>query len=95
VTGTHPGFTLNGIDVPLNPDPWTWAAFSLINTPIMKDFMGTLDGNGQAKATFMAAGPLPINAIGLVLYFDYLILEYPQAPPAVFASNPIYILIIP
>lgn len=95
VTGTYPGFTLNGIDVPLNLDAWTWTAFSLINTPIMQNFMATLDGNGQATATFLAPGPLPPETVGLAMYFDYILLANPGSTPAIFASHPLYVLFIP
>lgn len=92
VTGTWPGFSLSGIGIPLNPDAWTFAAFSLINSPFMTSFMGTLDMNGQAQALFDSLGPLPLEAVGLAMYFDYVVLENPGSLPAIFASHPLYIL---
>ena len=95
VTGTYPGFTWSGVHVPLNLDTWTWTAFSLINTAVMQNFMAALDANGQATAVFAALAPLPPEAVGLALYFDYVVLKNPGSPPVVFASHPLYVLFIP
>jgi hypothetical protein len=95
VTGSYPGFTLNDIDVPLNLDVWTFTAFGLINTPIMMNFMAALDGSGQGSATFFAPGSLPPEAVGLPMYFAYILLQSPGGTPAVFASHPMYILFVP
>jgi hypothetical protein len=95
VTGTWPGFALSGIDIPLNLDDWTWCAFSMINSPILKEFMSQLDGSGWAKAEVNTPGALLPEMIGLVLYFDYLVLEHAYSPPVKTASQPVYILYIP
>jgi hypothetical protein len=95
VTSTFPGFTLTGVDVPLNLDVWTWSAFSMINGPLMQNFMAALDGSGQATAKFFAPGPLPPEAIGLPMFFDYILLDNPGGPPALFASHPLYVLFVP
>ena len=43
VTGTYPGFTMNGLHIPLNLDALTWIVFSLVGTPVLVNFMGSLD----------------------------------------------------
>jgi hypothetical protein len=95
LSGTWPGFSQNGIAVPLNPDAWTWCALTLIHTPYMVDFMGQLDGAGYGKAMLMVPGSEVPDLLGLVLYFDYLVLEKPGGPPVKKASQPVYILMIP
>lgn len=95
LSGTWPGFTLSGVHVPLNLDGWTWIALTLANTPVMQQFMGTLDAQGNASATFHAPGPLPIESIGLVFWFTFVVTDNPGAPPVSFASNPLYVLVIP
>lgn len=94
-TGTWPGFLMNKVDVPLNPDPWTWTAIGLLNTPFMSNFMGQLDATGGAKAVFNVPGSEDPQLMGLVLYFDYLLLGSALGPPVKMASHPIHILFVP
>lgn len=94
VTGSYPGFDLSKVHVHLNPDAWTWAAFTLINTPVMMGFMGKLNSTGQATAALHAL-VVPPEAVGLAMYFDYLVLANPGAPPLEKASHPVYVLFIP
>jgi hypothetical protein len=52
-----------GFDVPLVPDPITDALFIAANTPVFQNSYSTLDGSGQAVATFsLPAGVLNILA---------------------------------
>jgi hypothetical protein len=95
VTGTHPGFALSGINVPLNMDVWTFMAFDLINSPLMPGFLSSLDGSGQGSAAFNAYGTFPPSALYLTLYFDYLVLKGVSGPPVLFASYPAYTLFKP
>jgi hypothetical protein len=94
-SGTWPGFSISAVEIPLNLDDWTWCALILINTPVMKDFMGQLDLTGFATAEIDTGGALSPEMIGQVLYFEYLVLEKAFAPPVKKASQPIHILFIP
>ena len=94
ITGVSPGTWINGLHAPLNLDVWTWTAFSLINTPVMANFMGTLDGNGRATGTFLFPMPEPA-AQGLPMYFNAWVLKNPGKTPVVFVSNWAYILFTP
>jgi hypothetical protein len=89
VTGTWPGVDLKGHHLPLNLDTWTMTAFTLINTPALDKFMGKLDGNGQATATFQTFSALP-EATGLVMYFAYLVFK-----PVDLTSHHVYVLFTP
>lgn len=94
VSGSYPGFYLTGQWIPLNLDAWTYIAFSLINTPIMDKFMGVLDVNGDATATFVFPLPEP-TAAGLPMYFNYMLLSGPGKTPVLGSGNPVYILFTP
>jgi hypothetical protein len=95
LSGTWPGMVLNQVHVPLNPDPWTLTAFSLINTSCMVNFMADLDGAGKATAKLNTPVIEMPEAVGLALFFDYLVLEPPGGPPVKMASLPVYVLLIP
>jgi hypothetical protein len=72
ITGTEPGYPLPGglATLPLNFDVYTDVIFIMLNTPLFDDFMGTLDGNGQASAQINAPA-IPSVAIGAILYHAY------------------------
>lgn len=74
VSGTAPGIPLPGgqVTLPLNWDLFTSVMIGLVNTPLFKDFTGTLDGNGEAAAQFntMIVAPLP-SMMGLAMSFAY------------------------
>ena len=95
VTGTWPGFTLSGIDVPLSLDDWTWVAFANINSSFLVDFMGRFDSSGRAMAKLNTHGGISLELIGLAMYFDYLVLESSLTLPLKTASQPVQILFIP
>ena len=94
ISGVHPGTSISGVYFPLNFDVWTWTAFSLINTPVMSNFMSTLDANGTATGGFLFPAPEPA-ATGLPMYFCYVLLNSPGKTPVIYASNPAFILFTP
>ncbi|MFH1998490.1 MAG: C25 family cysteine peptidase [Planctomycetota bacterium] len=89
LSGTFPGFALPGGKVlPLNWDGLTDMLLAFLGTPVCLNFMGTLDGNGNASATLNTYGPLDPNLAGLMASFAYLL----GPPPGFdFVSNPIVI----
>jgi hypothetical protein len=74
-SGIEPGTPLPGgqATLPLNFDPFTQLVFSLINTPLFADFMGTLDGSGTGSATLSSPGPLPHQLVGSLMHFAYAV----------------------
>lgn len=84
-TGTSPGHPLPGglATLPLNWDVFTDLALSLVNTPLFADFMGALDGSGNAGAQ-LHSPPLPSSAVGVHLDFAFACNN-----PFDFASNAI------
>lgn len=74
ITGTSPGISLNGIDIPLNVDVYTQLAMENVTAnPPYKGFRSALDANGTATAQFI----LPANALGagFSLYHSYIVFD--------------------
>jgi photosystem II stability/assembly factor-like uncharacterized protein len=92
VTGTDPGTPLPGgmATLPLNWDVMTNVVLSLLNTPMFDDFMGKLDSEGTATATWDTFGPLPSGSAGVTVHFAYAL-----NGPWNFASNAVGIDIVP
>ncbi len=92
ITGTKPGTPLPGgyATLPINWDPFTSLALSLVNTLLFVDFMGTLDAYGNRQASFDTLGPVPPVAVGLVLSYAYAL-----NGPWDYASNGLNVEIIP
>ena len=91
-SGTSPGMPLRGglVTLPLNRDWYMNRILSQLNGPSFSGFLGTLDGAGQATATFDTLGPLPPSMVGMRLDFAYLL-----KGPFDFVSNPVPVVIIP
>lgn len=91
VTGTSPGFPLPGgyVTLPLNWDPFTDLMFNLLNSPVFKDFLGSLDGEGNAEAQ-LNTPPLDPVAMGLIMYYAYTMNN-----PFDFVSNAITVEVVP
>jgi parallel beta-helix repeat protein len=62
---------------------------ALFNTPLFKNFVGLLDGHGQASAEFNSFGPLPSDMAGRTLYFAYALKS-----PWDFISNPVPVRVL-
>jgi hypothetical protein len=72
LSGTSPGFPLpGGATLPLNWDYFTDIILLLLNTAVCQNFMGSLDGTGQAVATLNAPGPLDSMLIGETAHFAF------------------------
>ena len=93
VTGTSPGLPLPGgqVVLPLNWDIFSDIIMMGLGSPIFQNFLGNLDGQGQATATLMAIGPFDPALVGAELFFAYP-LSFP--PSWNFASNPVVITMV-
>ncbi len=86
-TGSSPGFTKNGIHVPLNFDPYTSLTLDFANTALLTDTFGTLDASGRASASFnVTPGLIPAVAVGLTLHHAAIATD-PGTSKATWASN--------
>jgi hypothetical protein len=89
-SGTSPGIPLPGglVTLPLNWDAVTDLVLLLLNTSYFVDFMGQLDGAGEAAAQ-LNVGPLPSGCVGTTLHFAYAL-----NPPWDFVSDSLAIEIV-
>lgn len=89
VSGTTPGFALPYVTVPLVLDAYSFLLIDLPNVLISSQ-IGTLDGLGQATATFQVPPGTPANLMGVTFYHAFVLLS-----PKDFASNPVTVTLIP
>jgi hypothetical protein len=91
VSGTLPGHPLPGGQVlPLNWDAFTDLVLVLLNTPVCQNFLGQLDGAGEAAALLDTLGPLDPAVVGVTAYFAYTL-----GGPFDFVSNPVPVVFGP
>lgn len=73
LSGTGPGFSSNGVFIPLNWDAYFSAAIAGQTASVTVGELGLLDGNGAARAGFVAgAGILPFSLVGQTLHQSIL-----------------------
>jgi hypothetical protein len=90
VTGTSPGLNLaSGLHIPLNVDVYFLLLVDLPNILIAPQ-IGTLDGTGQATATFFVPPGTPASLIGVTLQHAFVLLS-----PKDFASNVVDLTLVP
>jgi hypothetical protein len=91
ISGTSPGITLHGVNVPVNFDPFMMITILDADSPALPGFSGTLDATGSATAQIVT-GPLPPSAVGLSMDFA----SFVKVGSAVrWASNPTHLDIVP
>ena len=91
-SGTSPGIQLTPSTLlPLNLDAFSNLGIALTNSPIFAAFLGTLDAQGRAHATF--ALPPSSGLASVQTHFAYLLANNVDLFAA--ASNPIGLLLTP
>ena len=88
VTGTTPGFVIQGVPVPLQLDSFSVAVASLLNTPVFADFAGITNPTGGAVG-ILRVPPLTAACVGLEFYFASALVA-----PLTAASNAVKITIV-
>lgn len=93
-SGQTPGFSFDGVLVPLMPDPYFTQTLAQPNVPPFSNSFGTLDGAGKATAQItLPAGSNPALA-GYELHHAYVLLEF--APLGLtYSSNPSMLRLVP
>ena len=86
VSGTYPGIDVQGISIPMNYDMLVSLGW-LYPGSVGTNFIGQLDGNGEATASLTTTPNFSL--LGLTLYFSYVVLSPGGGLPALGASNPI------
>ncbi len=96
VTGTYPGLPFGSHTLHANWDFWTGLHFKMVlgGSPVFLNFKGTLDSNGQATGTMNTYGPVPPEALYLVMYFCCLIHNNPNGGPWLATTNPVSLFFI-
>ena len=86
ITGTTPGVSINGIQIPLNIDVYTQLAMeNVMANPPFSGFRAALDANGGATAKFIV--PANLLSAGFTLYHSYIVFD--SAGTFYGASNPV------
>lgn len=93
ISGTAPGFTLQGKHVPLNFDSYTQFTLQSPNTAVLAASIGTLDATGSGQALFSLPAGAPAALAGLVLHHAALVVTAGGVVAAV--SNPVAVTLVP
>jgi hypothetical protein len=88
-SGTEPGFMVNGVQIPLNPDLFTFLLLYYMNT-IFPAGLGALNANGLATAPFDPEPLQLVPYVGMQISFAWISLM-----PMDFASTPFSIDVVP
>jgi len=89
-TGTDPGITLGtGVNIPVNFDFYTTLTVDFPNV-FVANGLGTLDGNGEATASFTVFPGTPAAAAGTILQHAFILLS-----PKDYASNAVPLTLVP
>ncbi|MEM7306305.1 MAG: VCBS repeat-containing protein [Planctomycetota bacterium] len=94
-TGTSPGFSLFGVDVPLNPDGYFLATVNQPGAQTLVEPIGTLDADGASGAPRLVVVPgSPPSLTGVTLHHAFLALD-PATFSVGFASNAVALALNP
>ena len=93
VSGTSPGFTSNGVAIPINADSWTVTSLNIANGAIMGNTIAFLDALGVGDST-ISFPPLSPVLIGLSFDHAYVAID-PTTFLVEFASNPVSLTFVP
>lgn len=94
ISGTTPGFTLEGFLIPLNPDAYFFLTINHPNVPPLVDTFGTLDPDGTAVAQWqLPAGALP-GLAGITASHAYVVLDPVTFAPS-YVSTPASLAFVP
>lgn len=72
-SGTSPGLSLDGIDIPINQDWYT--TYTLSGAPELVQFVGQLDANGRASAQVDLTGGGSEILLLLQLYYAFVVID--------------------
>lgn len=92
-TGIAPSFPVDGLELPLEPDPYFLYTLTAANTPPFQASFGLLDGDGEASAGFeLPPGSNPALA-GVTLHHAFV--RFAPLGFVDFTSNPVSLLLVP
>ena len=94
-TGTYPGFSLNGFNVPLNWD--VLLNFGLMNPtlPGAVGFFGQLDSFGMASASLTLPPDTGQYFVGFPISFAFVVTSPGPSLPLLYVSTPVHVKYVP
>lgn len=98
VSGTAPAAVVDGLLLPLVPDPYLIATVDAAGGPILVNTFGLLSPAGTAQAAVVLPPGLPALLAGHTLHHAALVfdpLSFPGSPFACFASNAVPLALTP
>lgn len=72
LSGTAPGTPIGSVTLPLVVDGFTGLMIAQLGSPALPGFVGVLNGDGNAFASFDTMIPVPAGLLGLTLDFAWL-----------------------
>jgi hypothetical protein len=94
LSGSAPGFLVNGWNVPLVPDAYLNLSLSP-NTPPLAGNLGFLNGNAAATASFALAPASPAFLGGLTAQHAAVVIDLAAGAQVVFATNAVPLAFVP
>lgn len=94
-TGFEPGVPVDGHVLPLVVDVFTNATLVLANSALLPNSFSNLDAAGQSASGLVLPPATTPAAVGLTLYFAYLVYDIPGTGKASFTSNAFPVTIQP
>lgn len=86
LSGSRPGQTVLGVDVPLNNDFWFGLSVGATNSSIYTNSFGFLDGNGRATASWNL--PAGVSFLSGALFHHAFVVFDPATAALTFVSQP-------
>lgn len=93
MSGWAPGFPLGGLQVPLNPDPYSTLSIELANTTFFVDTLGVIGPSGSVTSHLVAPPGLLSPYVGMVLHHAAVTASAPNV--FTHASNPVPLTLLP
>ena len=88
LSGTTPGFLLDGLNLPINIDAYSLVTLSNANSALFQNTFGALDGSGQAAAAIQIPANTSSSLVGLQMNHAYAVLQVtPSLLKGVFTSS--------
>lgn len=93
MSGWAPGFPLGGLQVPLNPDPYSTLSIELANSALFVDTLGVIGPSGSVTSYLVAPPGLLSPYVGTVLHHAAVTASAPNV--FTHASNPVPLTLLP
>lgn len=93
MSGWAPGFPLGGLQVPLNPDPYSTLTIELANSPFLVGTLGVIGPSGSVTSYLVAPPALLSPYVGTVLHHAAITASAPNV--FTHASNPVPLTVVP